>query len=300
MKERLLNLLVQLIALLAVIASAEETVCFDNEYLVNGTCVACPGGMQPNTEKTECVECPAGYYSTNNSPCLKCMPGTYSKTGWNRCIQCSDGTFADEFGQTECMACEAPMISNQHHTVCAHCPNGTVYVGYVGQVVPCMLCPPNSVSVDNNTRCVECGDKEVPYHNVCMRLCDDEVQHNCLKSVCEDDEYYDEGMCKTCENGFICENGIRTDCSHLSVVCQNNKKKSCTPFVETPNFEHSDCDISLSFLSILIVSCTFLIALLLIAVVFVVTRLVVQRKTFDFSQNNAQETDPTKVYLLSF
>ncbi|EDR27647.1 hypothetical protein, conserved [Entamoeba dispar SAW760] len=277
--------------------------CFDNEYFdeSQSKCISCPAGKQPNQNKDQCVNCTAGYYSTENSPCLQCMPGTYSGIGSAKCHQCPDGYYTDKYGQYECIKCDPPFISDKHHSSCEICPEGTIYVGYDKKVLPCQFCGMNAISTDNGTKCQECDENQAPYNNVCYPFCDDIIQHQCLVSNCSENQYYNAGECESCLDGHYCKHGILYDCSELdNSCCRNNEITHCTPFIQNPNSNYSECELSLPFISVLIVSVTFICAFVVIFIVFVITKLVVQKKAIDFSQNNAQETDPTKVYLLSF
>ena len=275
--------------------------CFINEIYTSSTCTPCPAGKEPNSNKTECIDCPGGYYSTELSACLPCMPGTHSNKGAKRCSQCGSGQYSSEYAQEDCLTCEKPFISDEYHSRCKLCPNTTFYVGYKDRILPCKYCGRNQISINNNTDCFQCRDIEKVINNQCVPICNDTFTENCEKNVCRNDQYLKFGECENCPVGSSCKNNIKTDCEFLdNKYCKDNEIYSCITFIQQPNSSFDGCVVSSLFISICVIVSGVILAVILAIISFIVTRFVVQKKVIDFSQNNAQETDPTKVYLLSF
>ena len=288
---------------LLLVQSATITDCYSNEIFksTEAICESCSAGTEPNSDKTECVPCAAGYYSTSNSVCMQCIPGTYSEIGSQRCTLCAEGYNASEYASTFCTECKEPFIADKHHQYCTLCPNRTKYVGYKTKVLPCEYCGKNQISVENNTKCKPCLDTERVINNECVPRCTDSIKENCFEYNCTKNEYLLKGDCEPCPSKAVCVDGIKTDCETLkNSICVDNKIIECRSFIDEPNNDYTECEISKTFITVITIVSFIVVAIIAIVVVFLITRFVVQKKVIDFSQNNAQETDPTKVYLLSF
>ena len=292
-----------ILLLITTVLSATINDCYSNEIfdLTTSECKACEAGSEPNTNQTECISCKPGYYSTSNSICLQCIPGTFSEEGAPRCSLCGEGNHSVSYGSTTCEPCHAPFIADKHHQYCTLCPNRTKYVGYGTKVLPCEYCGKNQISIENNTKCKPCLDTERVINNECVPRCTDSIKENCFEYNCTENEYLLKGDCEPCPSKAVCVDGIKTDCETLkNSICVDNKIIECRSFIDEPNNDYTECEISKTFITVITIVSFIVVAIIAIVVVFLITRFVVQKKVIDFSQNNAQETDPTKVYLLSF
>ncbi|KAL7712204.1 Tyrosine-protein kinase ephrin type A/B receptor-like domain-containing protein [Entamoeba marina] len=255
-----------------------STSCLSTEIYnsTSDTCVTCPEGQESNEQQTQCTDCMQGYYSTQLTNCLKCPSGSYSNTTKSTtCTLCTQGYYSPTPGQSECLQCPPLTYSTTSFTTCEECPDGSIFVGYSGDI-------------DNNTVCVDCNEK-VAINNECL-------------SICEDGYYYYNGTCTLCEDGYYCTTNNKEFCGDLgaNTYCLSNTILHCTNFISTANTKATGCEISTPFTTTLISISAFLLSVILICGIFIASKIFVTKKVMDFSVNNAQETDPAKVYLLSF
>lgn len=81
-----------------------ECECKFEAAMVNGECVRCEDGKEPNDDKVGCRACPAGTFSNQEYPfCSKCQKRTFSKEGASVCSTCPVGGVLDKaIGATRC------------------------------------------------------------------------------------------------------------------------------------------------------------------------------------------------------
>ena len=79
---------------------------------VDGWCLSCVNGSQPNSLRSACEPCPRGGYSPNGETCLTCGPGTRPAPSGLLCESCDPG-YAGFLG-----ICEACVSSAYSGCIC--------------------------------------------------------------------------------------------------------------------------------------------------------------------------------------
>ena len=116
---------------------------------VDGWCLSCVNGSQPNSLRSACEPCPRGGYSPNGETCLTCGPGTRPAPSGLLCESCDPG-YAGFLGI--CEACVSGQQPHGNRSICEPCP-----LGYAGKNGLCLPCEPGDEPILFNTECGDCA-----------------------------------------------------------------------------------------------------------------------------------------------
>ena len=129
--------------LCAEIGPAYATDTYDRRlrYSASSFCFACPGGAQPNENRSDCIFCETlgPNVASNGAACLPCADGSMPSADRSRCVPCAPG---ESSNGTECVACPAG------------------YEGGNGTYRECQICRVDSYSPQNASEsCTQCPSK---------------------------------------------------------------------------------------------------------------------------------------------
>eukprot|EP00941_MAST-03F_sp_MAST-3F-sp1_P006195 g6195.t1 len=91
------------------------------------SCILCPVGQFPATDKSQCKHCDAGKV-LDNGVCRECGVGKYGRQVSDsaaECILCNAGRYQDQTGRTNCKACSVGKYQNHKgRETCYNCTYG--------------------------------------------------------------------------------------------------------------------------------------------------------------------------------
>ncbi|KAL1510176.1 hypothetical protein AB1Y20_006506 [Prymnesium parvum] len=142
---------------------------FRNRSMAATHCAACANGSVAGAAgRGECTPCGAGRYAWGRVECRECEAGTYRSEamgGGTRCVACAAGSVSVASGATNCTVCAEGSFKAAAALPCERCAAGTFRGGaMVGTDLPCLPCPPGSVSVkEGQANCTPCAAFGVGY-----------------------------------------------------------------------------------------------------------------------------------------
>jgi hypothetical protein len=116
---------------------------------VDGFCLQCSPGFQPNFMSTTCEECTRGQYSSDGTMCATCAPGERPNFGRSACENCPAGYSG---WQGRCSACVSGYQPHGNKTICEECP-----VGFAGRDGVCGSCASGQEPSKSRTECALCA-----------------------------------------------------------------------------------------------------------------------------------------------
>lgn len=102
--------------------------CEVGKLLYQSKCVSiCPGGTYANIDSTVCLDCPSGCFNcSGNSLCYSCFSKYYFNRDIGFCFSCNKVCLnCTGPGQTECTACQSPMMLMRGTCSVLSCSMGT-------------------------------------------------------------------------------------------------------------------------------------------------------------------------------
>ncbi|ELP93726.1 tyrosine kinase, putative, partial [Entamoeba invadens IP1] len=209
----------------AIVQSVGCIRCDVGYYLYNSKCVNCPSHCRICYSPNECAVCDINYtlqgiscellntengcqtFQLNKIKCAICLSG-YVMNREGNCEKCHLSCDTCIKDSTICLTCAEHYFMNNSRCVsttqiancvtagshtCLNCSKGY----YLNQNGFCTKCHPNCLSCDSETVCTSCFDNFVFSMTKCVDMV--LIQH-CTSAK--------NGLCVTCENGFILKNNF--------------------------------------------------------------------------------------------